>query len=340
MKIGSRLSHYFFAISFVLISGGVLGRAVLYSHAQYLTADVQNSAPVIVGGSEKLCDNTTPIANTDSAISSCSNLATVTLSAGSATDLSFFARARDVNGNSDIPSGSFTGAFYHDTNSNTGNAGCSADKNDCYQLSCSKVVDIPGGSDTDAWIRCDFSIEYFADDSTGSAEWLGYVEINDQALVGANNASGYSTEVSKLISATFPAVNFGTRQLSTITDAGNNVEVQHQNNGNVLIDFEVSADDDDTNAALDCTTLGSLSVSSVKFDTFDVDYGSSTFTLTAEPTTNELDINIQQRTDDSTTVLDDATGDIQRTYWNVSVPAGGLEGFCEEELNVTVFEGP
>lgn len=340
MKIGSRFSHYFFAISVILVSGGVLGQVVLNSHAQDLTANVGNSAPIIVGGSEKLCDNSGSIANTDGAISACSNLAAVTLSAGTTTDLSFFARARDNNGNSDISSGPFTGAFYHDANSDTGNAGCTDDDNDCYQLSCSKVVDIPGGGDTDAWIRCDFSMQYFADDSVGAAEWLGYVEIYDQALVGANNGSGYATEVSKLISATFPVVNFGNRQLGAETDAGSNVEIQHQNNGNVLIDFEVSADDDDTNAALDCTTTGNLSVSNIKFDTSDVDYSTSLFTLPAEPTTVELNIDIQQRTNDSTTVIDDATGDIQRTYWNVSVPATGLEGFCEEELNVTVFEGP
>lgn len=329
---------------FITCSVGMAGFISVFftpaSQAQDISASVQNTGPQIVSGSEKICDNSTTIANSDAAISGCANLSNITPSAGGALSLSFFAKARDNNTNADIPTGPFNGTFYHNTNSDTGNPSCTADNNDCYHLSCSKVVDIAGGGNTDAWLRCDFSLQYYADHSVGAAQWFGYIEVNDQSLIGANNGSAYSTEVAKLVSATFPVVNFGNRQQGTTTSSSNNLTLTHQNNGNVLIDYLVSMNDDDTNSALDCATTGSLPSSDVRFDINDVGYALDSYSLPADPSTVEMNIDVLQRTDDTGPVTDDATGDIQHSYWDVTVPTSGSLGFCFEELNVTVFEGP
>lgn len=307
--------------------------------AQDITAVVGNIGPIIVSGTEKICDNTIPIANTDSAISSCTNLSTISLSAGSGKALSFFSKARDINTYDDIPTGPFAGVFYNDTSSDTGNASCTDDNNDCYQLSCSKVVNITSGGNTDAWIRCDFDLEYYADHSTGIPQWVGYIEVHDLSLVGANNGGAYTTEVEKLISGTFPLVDFGTVDAGITTDETNNIAIQHQNNGNVLLDYLVGLDNDDGNFSLDCQT-GSLPTSNIRFDLTDVSFAGSSYNLAVEPSTVELDINILQRENDAAPLLDDDLGDIQRTYWNVYLPSAGVGGFCDEGLNVTVFEGP
>lgn len=332
--------HIVFTLGLVGIFGFFFGSAFFQLEAQDISADIQNDAPQIVGGTVKICDNSTPVTNTDGAISACSNLSSISLSAGGTVDVSMFARARDNNGYGDIPTGPFSGVFYHSGNADTGDETCSEDENNCYHLSCSKVVNILGGSNTDAWIRCDFALEYFTDHSVGTDEWIGYVEIYDSAANTADSGSAYTTEIEKLVSATFPVVNFGTRSAGVVTNGSNNVSIQHQNQGNVLIDLSVAVDNDDANQSLDCDTLGSIPDGNISFDIVDSSYASSSYTLVSEPSSIELNIDIQQRTNDATPVLNDDTGDIQRTYWNVSVPATGVEGFCEEELIVTVFEGP
>lgn len=330
----------YFSIGFALfMSVGFLGSSFVKVEAQDIQAEVQNIPPEIVAGTEKVCENSGSIANSNIAISSCGNASSVTLNAGGVTSLSFFAKARDANGNADIPSGSFSGAFYHEGNADTADEACTANKNNCYQLSCSKAVDIASGGGTDAWIRCDFELSYFADHSEGLDTWVGHITVHDEALIGANNAGAYETEVAKLVSGTFPVVDFGDVVQGVTTESDDNLAIQHQNNGNVLIDYLVNLDDADTNSALDCAA-GELAGGMIKFDIFDSDYATADYTLVAEPSNVEMNINVFQRSDDAGPVVDDDTGDIQRSYWNVSVPFSGPEGYCDEELNVTVFEGP
>lgn len=318
---------------------GASGYVLISSNAQEVTVEISSIPPEVVGGTVKLCDNSTVIPNNEVAISSCSNISSLAPSAGADRELSLFFTARDDNGNGDIPlAGNHQATLFHDTNSNTGDASCSGDNNNCYQLTCSKAVDIAGGGNTDSWMRCDFALKYYADHSDGAAQWGARVYVEDASALSDDDTS-YTTEVSKLVSGTFPVVNFGSRTQGTQTTAGSNLNVQHQNTGNVLLDVLVSLDDDDTNAALECDT-GNYAVSNLRYDLTDVGYASAATTLTAEPTTTEMNIDIEQRTNDVAPVVDDNTGDIQRSYWNANVPASGPEGFCEEELNVTFFEGP
>ena len=330
--------HGVLGVAMLSIVSSVIGTISLESHAQDVSANVANVLPTFVAGTTKVCDNTVSIADTDLAISACPNIGAANLTAGTSLNVSLFARVRDLNSNTDISNGPFTGTFYHDTNSDTGDELCTNDNNNCYQVTCNKVVNITGG--TDAWLRCDYSLEYYADHSDLAPQWIAYMEMNDSSGTPVNNAGAYSTEVLKLVSATFPLVDFGTRLPGTVTTAANNTVIQHRNNGNVLIDLRAGLDNADFDSSLDCNQIGNILNTNVTFDIVDADFGAASYILPVDPGFQEFDIDIQQRSNDLAPVVNDATGDIQQTYWNVSVPVAGVRGFCDEGLVVTVFEGP
>lgn len=325
-----------FMISLVMISILVLAT----SYAEELTVGVDNSPPSVVAGTQKICDNETTIPSNDAAISACANLANITPTAGDVRALSFFVKVRDMNGNANIPVfGNHVVTLYHSIDAVPADETCTADDNSCYRLTCTKEVDIAVGGNTDAWLRCDFNLNYYTNPSELAGEWVGHIHTEDSSGGSVENSS-YTVEVPKIVSGTFPVIDFGNRQNGTSADAGNNIEIQHQNTGNTTIDLRLSIDDDDSNAALDCDS-GVFAVSNIRFDTVDSGFSGASHDVTVEPTTIDFDIDIPPRSNDAAPVINDDTGDIQRSYWSISVPSNNTAtGFCQEGLNVTVFEAP
>lgn len=295
-----------------------------------ITADVSNEAPQLLTGTVKLCDNSGSIANTDVAISGCSDLTSVNLVAGSTLSVSLFATVRDNNGESDIASSGHTAAYYHSTNASPASESCTGDNNNCYQLSGSKAVAI---NSTDAWIRFDFDLEYYTDDSVGAAVWTGYAQTQDNsAVTDDNSGSEYTNEVASLVSVSFPDVAYGSLTLPFTSTSANNIEINHQNNGNVLADIDVSLD----GGEMTCSGTGSISASSIHFDITDEDFATLSKTMTATPTTTNINIDVAQRTNDTAAQLGT---DIKTSYWGISV-ISGVSGSCSGTLSATVYEGP
>lgn len=326
------------AIGLIVVAGVLLIR----SQAQNVTTTVSNSAPTV--SNEKLCVGST--ASTNAGISACSDLAaSINLTAGTTTDFSYVIQVTDLNGTGDLDT-TATAVLYHTGDSDTGDDTCTSDNNNCYRndATCSQITPVIDA--TNAWYRCDVSMEYYSLYTIGSGgNWFGSFLIEDAADAQGTDDS-YLGLVQRLTAATFPTVSFGAVNLGFVSVAGDNIEVAHQNNGNYPFDMRVLLDDDDADDAIDCAT-GIIPVGNVKFDhddlSGDVGYASASRTLIAQGSgVGDVDIEVANRTNDSSAQgpnnPDVAGDDIRYTYWNISVPTSGIQGACTEELNVSVFE--
>lgn len=330
---------FILAIIFFGVGAGVI---FIRSQATNVTLEVNNSAPTVSGS--KLCVGST--ASTNAGISACSDIPTVTLTAGSALDVSYVAQVTDSNGTNDLAA-TATGVLYHDENASPASESCSADNNDCYRddAECYKIT--PEVSSVTAWYRCDFSLEYYTDDTADSGDWTSYMIVEDAAE--ATGTDGHTFEVAKLVAGTFPDVEYGPISLGFVSGSGDNIEVTHQNEGNVLLDYTIALDDDDANSELDCAT-GGIGNSLIRFDTDngggDEGYAAAAKTITVAPTTIDMEIDISQRTNDSAvqgptnprTSFGDGGDDAAYSYWSISVPSTGILGACQEEIDITAFE--
>lgn len=290
----------------------------------------------------KLCAGAT--ASSNAAISGCSDITSVTLTAGTTTAVSLVAQVTDANGTDDLDAVA-TNVFYHDTNA-SGGAGCTADNNDCYTNDAECYQITPVIDSTNAWYRCDMALQYFTDDSTdGVEEWAQSFLVED-AADAQGTYTAYTTEVAELVAGTFPDVAFGSVALGFTSTVADNQEVTHQHTGNVdALDIQVALDNTDTNSAVDCST-GTIPVGNFDFSTDnggsgDVGYGNGT-TLTTSA--QDMDIDIAQRTNDGSSQGPNngyVSGDDQAySYWNIDVPTSGVLGSCTEALNVTFKEAP
>ena len=310
---------------------------MIRSQAQDITATINNAAPTISGGTAKLCAGTTTGDN--ASISACSDLASVTLTAGSTLSVSYFVTVSDTNGIDDVDA-TATGVYYKSTTT----SGCTADNNNCYRddATCAKIT--PTISSTSAWFRCDYALEYYTDETVSAGNWVGYLTVADAATASASDST-YTNEVAKLVAGTFPTVAFGSVALGFQSATGDNQDVTHKNNGDIILDIQAALDNTDTNSAVDCST-GTIPVGNFTFDTDqdlgDVGYATATYTLTT--TAQDLNIDIAQRTNDTASQGPNnpvVAGDDQMySYWNISVPSTGVLGSCTEALNVTFKEAP
>lgn len=316
----------------------IIALVMIRSQAQDITANVQNTAPTIAGGTAKLCPGATASDNTS--ISNCTNVSPLTLTAGGTTNVSYVVQVSDDNGIDDVNS-TATGVYFDST---VANAACTADNNDCYRQNnaCTKIT--PTINSTTAWFRCNYTVQYYANDSIN---WNGFLRVED-TTAGFDTDTTYSNTIAKLIAGTFPTVNFGTVALGFTTNSTNNQDVLHANNGNVLLDINTRLDDTDADAQVDCTT-GGIPDDNFTFDNDeingDVAFGSAARTLTvASPGGIDLDINIASRTDDSSAQGPNnprvAGDDFAYSYWNIQVPTSGVLGSCSEELLVSFKEAP
>lgn len=344
MNKENNATHWVLATALLLIGAFVIIALVMIrSEAQDITATINNVAPVPDGASDKICLGSTTGDN--ASISACSELTSITLTAGTTTSISYFVQVSDTNGIDDVEA-TGTGVMFDD---NTQTSACTDDNNDCYSDSaCAKIT--PAIDATTAWFRCDFSLQYYANPTTAAGEWDVSFSVDDNAAA-TGTLSTYTTEVDELVAGTFPTVAYGTVALGFTSATGDNQEVTHTNNGNVTLDIQVALDDDDTNAAVDCTT-GEIDVTNFTFDRDQSgtpgDLGYSAATKTLATTAQDIDIDISQRTNDSAVqgptnprISYGAGGDDSAySYWNINVPASGVLGSCSEELNVTFKQAP
>lgn len=315
----------------------IIALVMIRSQATDITATVNNSAPTV--SNVKLCAGAT--ASSNAGISGCSDITSVTLTAGTTTAVSLVAQVTDANGTDDLDTVA-TNVFYH---SDTTSA-CSADNNDCYTNDAECYQITPVIDSTNAWYRCDMALEYFTDDSTDGAEEWDQSFLVEDAADAQGTYTTYTTEVAELVAGTFPDVAFGSVALGFSSVAANNQDVTHQHTGNVdALDITVALDNTDTNSAVDCST-GTIPVGNFDFDTDnggsgDGDQGDGTALTTSA---QDLDIDIAQRTNDGSsqgpTNPFNAGDDQAYSYWNILVPSTGVLGSCSETLNVTFKEAP
>lgn len=338
----------------------VIALVLVRSEAQNVTTTIDNAAPIIVDGTEKFCLGTL---GTGDLANSCSDQASLTLNAGSTLAITAVATVRDTNGRDDLDAATALGAFYYDSGSET--EACTADNNNCYKQTAGNCTlsNHTGQTSTDTWIICQYTLQYFANESIDAGVWNGFFEVDDVAGSTANNSgSEETTEIAKLVASTFPDVAFGSRALGTQSTIGNNVDLSHTNNGNVDVDFQVSLDDDDTDSAIDCAT-GTIPVGNVEWnydvagtpgdlaygsvgntDLIDENDGGAPATIAASICRRTNDTAAQGPTNPRTateldcTVTNQDADDVAYTYWNIEIPASGVLGACSEGLNVTVVE--
>jgi hypothetical protein len=249
----------------------------------------------------------------------------------------------DTNGTDDLDAVA-SSVFYHSVNAG-GGAGCTADNNDCYvnDAECYQIT--PVIDSTNAWYRCDMSLQYFTDDSTDGAEvWASSFLVEDAADAQGTDTS-YTTEVAELVAGTFPDVAFGSVALGFSSVIADNQNVTHQHTGNVdALDIAVALDNTDTNSAVDCAT-GTIPVGNFDFDVDnsggggDGDQGDG---VTLTTSSQAMGIDIAQRTNDGASqgpTNPFSAGDDQAySYWNILVPSTGVLGACTEALNVVFSE--
>lgn len=359
------MNALFVVLPGLLVFGSLSGLMLLRSQAQTtsLETTVSNSAPEVVDGSEKVCFGS--INDGDDA-NGCTNQPLLTPPAGSIVLINFVAILRDQNGYQDL--GSTSSKFYRYTGTET--EACTADFNQCFSTNCTDLGQHTGQASTDKWVKCTYGIQYYSDDTqdgaVGDEVWRGYITVSDGTANGSNLGSEYTTEVAKVLALTFPDVGFGSLALGASTTAATNLNIEHENEGNVNVDLQVSLDDDDTDSGVDCA-VGVIPVGNVEWNTDigaaagDQDYGHGSNTALVDENDGgapqTINATICRRTDDTgpegpnnprtsgansdqdCSIGNTNADDIAYTYWNIAIPATGVNGACSEELNFTAVEG-
>lgn len=358
------MSAMFVVLPGLLVFSSLSAMILLRSQAQTtVQTTVSNVAPEVVDGSEKVCLGN--INDGDDA-NNCTNQVLLTPPAGNIVIINFLAILRDQNGRDDL--GSASSKFYRYTGTET--EACTADFNQCFSTNCTYLGPHTGQASTDNWVKCTYGIQYYSDDTldgaVGDEVWRGYITVSDGTASGNNLGSEYTTEVNKLLALTFPDVAFGSLALGATTTSATNLNIEHGNEGNVNVDLEVSLDDDDGDSGLDCA-VGVIPVGNVEWNTDigaaagDQDHGHGSNTALIDENDGgapqTINATICRRTDDTgpqgpnnprtsgansdqdCSIGNTNADDNAYTYWNIAIPAVGVNGACSEGLNFTAVEG-
>ncbi len=283
---------------------------------------IDNAAPTIATSEIKICAGDVAT----SSLSACTDISeAITLSAGATDQNTIVFIVRDGNGTQDLDSIA-EATFFH---SGTTNA-CTSDNNNCYggggsaRLQCPFAESITA---TSARYRCDLVLEYYTDQSIDSGSWNTFASIGDSS--GETGTQSVSDEgIDKLIAGTFANISYGTESLGYVTGVGEEIQVSHYNNGNVVLDFDILANSD-----LACSILGTMPATSFKFDAVPNQAHSGAYTLSTIATIEFDTLDSVVRTDDTST-----TNHVDTSYWSVQVPSAGLSGTCNATITVVSEE--
>ncbi|MFH1142292.1 MAG: hypothetical protein ABIH67_03490 [Candidatus Uhrbacteria bacterium] len=229
----------------------------------------------------------------------------------------------DVNGDEDISSVSVS--FYRTNHADAYD--CSADANDCYQddtgNGCS--IDTTYGDTTQAKFDCPLNLQYYIDatdsdaDNYSGTSWTVYVTVTDDDYYSDTDSS-ITKDIESFVSLNIPStIDFGALALGASTTSDNNVEMTVEQYGNMMADVEVAGE------ALTCDVNGIIPMANMEWSLSDVGVDADgTYDISADAT--DTDFNIGLRTTSSVT---------KSIYWNITIPASGVEGTCSGTTTIT-----
>lgn len=325
--MNDKTANWITAIALITVALLVaVGIVILKSQAVDVQIDITNSTPSV--STVKTCLGST--SSTSAAISGCSDIASIVLNAGSTKGVSVVALVTDLNGVDDLDA-TATGVFFQ----SGGSASCTADNNDCYRddAGCYKIT--PAVDGTNAWFRCDYSLEYFASPA-GTFDFDFTVEDIANAQ---GTSTAYSTDIAELLAGTFPTIDYSTHALGFTSNSSTNEDITHQNNGNVDLDFLVSLAGGDDQVECD---VGSLDASAFEWAAdLTADPGDGDRDTTLSTSSQALGVEIETRTNDGSAQGPNnpavSGDDIKYSYWDITIPSSGVGGSCSETLNVSAF---
>ena len=201
-------------------------------------------------------------------------------------------------------------------------AGCTADPNDCYLVSCA----VSSNTSTILNYSCSIDLQYFIDATTASSPyaaqtWKADVLVTDDTAQTASLIK--QTEVESILSIYIPTtMNFGARSNGEKSTVANNLNITYTQQGNTLGDLEVSGAD------IACSLHGTILVGDFKWSLTDVawdDAPAQALTTSA----NQTNINIG--TDDDTALT-------KNLYWNIKLPTVG-NGTCSGTITINALPG-
>jgi hypothetical protein len=242
----------------------------------------------------------------------------VTLTAGANTAYYFNGVVTDQNGDADIDHVEIT----FKRNGAAGGYACTADKNDCYKVNpC--TLDTAYGSATEAKYICQVNLAYWTDSTSAGGPYLSdywFVEVRAYDEGGFGSDVSLTKEIATLLALNIQApavVDYGTRPLGSTTTAANNTQLTYQQYGNDEADVEVSSA-----AAMSCSVRGTIPVANQQWSLTDIDYGAvGTTALSGTPA--DTGLAVTYRTDEF-----NPNANNKLLYWNILIPATGVEGAC------------
>jgi hypothetical protein len=233
------------------------------------------------------------------------NNSTIALTEGTGTIIYATGTVSDLNGYTDITAASST--FYR-----SGVAGaryCTADQNDCYQISTSTCA-LTLCSGNSCTLSCTANMQYFADPTDAGSTyasqiWDAFVDIWDSS--GTHTTASSTQDVYTLRGLSVPSsINYGSVTVGADTGSSN-ASTSVNNTGNALLNLLLSGTD---------LTNGSstIAVSYQKYATTTFTYTSCVFCNSLSSSTQSFNLNVSKPTSTSPFYRD--------ILWGISVPNG------------------
>jgi len=242
--------------------------------------------------------------------------------ASSTADLYDANSCLDLIDSTAVPVNRATSSLYLSTVADTLN--CSADDNDCYQLTTTECAYVPGSctgaGDTTASYTCSTTITHFAvpTDATASnpnagADWrAGITAVDQDGLKGsAVSVSGVELISLEALGITETEIPYGSIRGGQ-DSGGDNATTTVVNFGNIPIDTEIEGTSMDKSDLTDVITE-----SNQEFDLLNFTYGVGTYTLSSTT----------PATVDTVTAKPTSSADVSdQIFWGINIPGGTSSG--------------
>ena len=201
-------------------------------------------------------------------------------------------------------------------------AGCTADPNDCYLVSCA----VSSNTSTILNYSCSVDLQYFVDSTTVSSAYNGDTWKADVLVTDDTAQTGSlikQTEMETVLSIYIPTtIDFGARSNGELSTGVNNAEMTFTQQGNDLADVEVLG------ANINCSYHGVIPVGDFKWSLTDVGWSDETAqSLSTTATQTNVDLG-----------TDDDAGLTKKLYWNIRIPTVA-NGTCSGPITIVAIPG-
>lgn len=316
-------AHWVLGVALLLIGVFIIAAIVLVqSQAATSEVDISNSVPTL----ESITFNDSSYGGIGGSgdYTLGQNQTGISLTAGGSKTYHVNGIIEDLNGRDEITSVNLN--LFRNGQTCTG-AG-DADNNYCYNVTGCSLRNEGGGDLNQKEFNCEVALQYWADStSAGGVDapgyWVAAIEMEDPAGTVADSTT--QLEVQTVFAANIPsAIDFGALGLGDSTGSGTNVDQTITQNGNDVIDIDVSG------TALSCDGVGSIPVGNVEWNTNDNGHsGAGATDLTGSGVGTSLSLGY--RTDEVTPVTD-------ILHWDIAIPSTGVAGTCTGTITQTVVQ--